>query len=109
MLEADECEKTAGPSDATACAAAGSGWVAMSEREPEMEVPVWLLCKGIRSPLIGYRADDVDGWMWARCHYGARWTGHSWAPEDGEFDDLEPTHWHAMPPPPPNATAQPPR
>lgn len=103
MLDADDCEKTASTDGTAACAVAGSGWVAMSEREPEMEVPVWLLCKGVRSPLIGYRAGDADGWMWARCHCGASWTGHSWAPEDGEFDDLEPTYWHPMPPPPPNA------
>ena len=76
------------------------GWIAVGERLPEMDVPVWLYEGG--TLYIGARGDGEDGWLWGKC-YSIPYARH-----DGSFDmsdceqddDYQPTHWQPLPPAP---------
>ena len=82
-------------------------WIPCSERLPDLETPVWLLCwykgrddKQRPNPFIGCRTDSGDGWIWADCMGSANLSVDEpwkWICDDAEMDDYEPTHWQPLP------------
>lgn len=79
-----------------------SGWVPVSERLPELDVPVWLWEPG-RGAWIGERGDVGDGWLWGNCYGSEYWNtaNERWATSSNEADDdYQPTHWQPLPAPP---------
>ena len=77
-----------------------TNWTPVSERLPELGVPVWLFENGII--WIGCRADDADGWLWANCYGSQAYCQEKlWYCEEAETDDdYKPTHWKSLPEPP---------
>jgi hypothetical protein len=84
--------------------AARQGWVAVSERLPEIGVPVFAWEGGY----IVWRVRefiDSDGWNWCNA-YSTHHTRSGWECEassgwEDEFDDeYAPTHWMPLPEPP---------
>lgn len=77
------------------------GWIPVSERLPEFDVPVWLaLADG--SIFQGGRIDDSDGWLWAN-GYGSAYFSREGLWKFTELDaddDYQPTHWMPLPEPP---------
>lgn len=87
-----------------------SGWIAIADRLPPIELPVWLYVPGITSPFIGVRTLDDGHWFWARCYDSHYWSNKSaadgkpgWEAYTADVDDLSPTHWHYLPEPPTNS------
>jgi hypothetical protein len=76
-------------------------WISVSERLPEMDLPVWLV-EGDRV-WVGARGDDGEGWVWGNSYGSHYWdkSAGKWTAFDNECDDdYQPTHWQALPEPP---------
>jgi hypothetical protein len=74
-------------------------WIPVTERLPEMDVPVWLAEAG--DIYVGGRSDSGDGWLWCNCYCSHYFTDKGWACGDMEMDDdYQPTHWMPLPEPP---------
>lgn len=74
-------------------------WVSVSEKLPDLDIPVWLYEESL-GIWIGGRGDSGDGWLWGNC-YGSHFfntkTG-KWDCYDMECDDdYQPTLWMHLP------------
>jgi hypothetical protein len=73
-------------------------WIPVSERLPEMELPVLVVSKVWPDRIyVAMRGDTGDGWLW--------YQGQSWGclndPADFDADDdYQYSHWMPLPPPP---------
>ena len=86
------------PSVHSAESPSGQGWVAVSERLPEIGVPVFAWEGGY----IVWRVRefiDSDGWNWCNA-YSTHHTRSGWECEDEFDDEYAPTHWMPLPEPP---------
>jgi hypothetical protein len=77
-------------------------WVPTADtaRLPPFDVPVWVYEDGYC--YIACRADDSDGWLWAKC-YTLPYLDKAgrWQTVDAEIDDeYLPTLWQPLPEPP---------
>ena len=76
-----------------------TAWTRCDETLPELDKLVWLA--DTERIWIGARADDVDGWVWARAYGDPDWHKSSgWFTNELEADDDHPTHWAPLPDPP---------
>lgn len=64
---------------------------------PPFDQPVWL--SDGKQVWIGGRSDDADGWLWTQA-VGLPYIHNGEWKCDMEFEDLNPTHWQPLPPPP---------
>ena len=75
-------------------------WKLTNAELPPLDEIVWLYDDANKvGPWIGCRADDDDGWLWARSVEQMWWNGQKWD-ADAETDDYHPTHWMPLPYPP---------
>ena len=73
-------------------------WIKVSEKLPDLDVPVWLYEAG--RIYLGGRVED-DGWLWAQCYGQIWWTSNpGWKGDLESDDDYAPTHWMPLPEPP---------
>lgn len=73
-----------------------SGWISVTDKLPELDVPVWLH-HGDGAIILGERASSTDGWMWGTS-YGLYFNGGHWtAVECNPDGDIEPAHWMPLP------------
>lgn len=80
------------------------GWISVNDRLPAFHVPVWLCEEG--RMFIGARCDESDGWLWGHCYDSQYLDNGVWRSDCIEADDdYQPTHWMALPSPPPSQKA----
>lgn len=78
-----------------------NGWIAVSERLPEPDTPVWagwFNADGTFAFGLFVRFEEDSEWYWARCHHTQSWNDFG----DWELDDdySHITHWQPLPEPP---------
>ena len=74
-------------------------WIPIESELPPLEMPVWLYLPNIRQPVIGFRSDGGEGWLWCRCYDGF-WYDGEWKADISEDEDDKPSHWMPLPVPP---------
>ena len=78
-------------------------WQKTADELPPLDVPVCLYDPAPHQGMYwGARADEGDGWLWARCCGNPYWSNKHkrWECDDLEADDDQPTHWQPLPEPP---------
>jgi hypothetical protein len=76
-----------------------SNWVACDERLPENLQTVWLANKEKQWVCLGCLVDTNEGWHWAESN-GVIYVDEGKIVSECESDDLNVTHWCALPDPP---------
>jgi len=76
-----------------------NNWVACNERLPEHLQTVWLANKEKQWVCLGCLVDSNDGWHWAESN-GVIYVDEGKIVSECESDDLDVTHWCALPEPP---------
>lgn len=72
------------------------GWIAVSDRLPEMGEAVFLIDPNY-GKFVGSRGWGEDGWLWGTSS-GAVWhNGQRWDCDCHQDADYQPTLWHALP------------
>lgn len=76
------------------------GWISVEERLPEIETPVDAIVCGTER-IIAMRVCNTDeGWCWAQCRDSGFDLKDGYTLAEFEEDDLNVTHWMALPAPP---------
>lgn len=92
--------------DALNARAGGGGWIAVTDRTPPEDVPVWCSINGSEPWHGAYcyaEGDEEDGagWAWMRCDSRPYFLNGKWKCDDIEWDDqYDVTHWQPLPTPP---------
>ena len=76
-----------------------NNWVACDERLPEHLQTVWLANKEKQWVCLGCLVDTNEGWHWAESN-GVIYVDECKIVSECESDDLDVTHWCALPKPP---------
>lgn len=76
-----------------------NNWVACDERLPEHLQTVWLANKEKQWVCLGCLVDTNEGWHWAESN-GVIYVDEGKIVSECESDDLDVTHWCALPEPP---------
>ena len=75
------------------------GWIPVSEGLPDIDLPVWVW--NGTDIWVGCRAEESDGWLWAKSYSHPEYYAGEWTCADAETDDdYQPTHWMPLPIPP---------
>lgn len=76
-----------------------NNWVACDDRLPEHLQTVWLANKEKQWVCLGCLVDTNEGWHWAESN-GVIYVDEGKIVSECESDDLDVTHWCALPKPP---------
>ena len=74
-------------------------WVACDERLPDNLQTVWLINKEKQWVALGCLVEFDEGWHWAETN-GTMYIENNKIVSECESDDLDVTHWCALPEPP---------
>ena len=81
--------------------AGGDGWIAVTDRTPPEDLPVWCFIEG-GDPYIGaYVYVENEGYAWTHCENSHYMDDGKWKCYDAMWDDqYDVTHWQPLPTPP---------